>query len=218
MTYDFNYQSSRVFKEEVMLLPGDTLITECYYNSSHNTKPTTGGLTTKEEMCLAFLSYYPRTKLFSCLSEPKFEDIMTTVGVTDVEHTMMRKTTSEQPEENMTEGKKDRSTTQELQDIKFSDYYHTVRIKAPEEYLNLSMHDILFDDAMWQDPMTADAFQRLATSGVHKVNCGINGQNGLEEKVKLVPYPSYRSRRHRQDRCTKLSGKSSVYTPVLSQS
>ncbi|KAK8380027.1 hypothetical protein O3P69_016584 [Scylla paramamosain] len=219
LKYDFNYQSTRVFKEEVTLLPGDTLITECYYNSSQRTKPTSGGLSTKDEMCLAFFSYYPRTSFFSCLSEPKFDGIIAAVGVTDVAHDRMgqrfrkrKKTTIEQPEENMTE-RKERDMTQELKETKFSDFYHTLKITAPEEYQNLTMHDILYNEATWQDPMVADSFQRLATSGIHNVICSTNGQNAGVEISKQVPYPSYKSRRHRPDRCSQLGGGSSVFIP-----
>jgi hypothetical protein len=32
--YDFNYQQSRTLKEEITILPGDELLTECEYDTS----------------------------------------------------------------------------------------------------------------------------------------------------------------------------------------
>nr|CAD7450704.1 unnamed protein product [Timema bartmani] len=66
--YDFNYQQSRTLQTEVLVLPGDELITECAYQTVNRTEPTLGGYSTKQEMCLAFLLYYPRTSMASCLS------------------------------------------------------------------------------------------------------------------------------------------------------
>ena len=34
-----------------------------------------GGLSTSEEMCLAFLYYYPRTSIGQCISEPLYTEV-----------------------------------------------------------------------------------------------------------------------------------------------
>lgn len=66
--YDFDYQEQRLLKEERTIKKGDSLITDCYYDSSQRTKVTYGGLSSREEMCLSFLLYYPRKPLTACLS------------------------------------------------------------------------------------------------------------------------------------------------------
>ncbi|CAG2069210.1 unnamed protein product, partial [Timema podura] len=38
--YDFNYQQSRTLQTEVLVLPGDELITECVYQTVNRTEPT----------------------------------------------------------------------------------------------------------------------------------------------------------------------------------
>lgn len=38
--YDFNYQQSRILKDEMTILPGDSLITECYYDASKQNAPS----------------------------------------------------------------------------------------------------------------------------------------------------------------------------------
>nr|CAD7415206.1 unnamed protein product [Timema cristinae] len=79
--YDFNYQQSRTLQTEVLVLPGDELITECAYQTLNRTDPTLGGYSTRQEMCLAFLLYYPRTSMASCLSMTPVKYFFETFGV-----------------------------------------------------------------------------------------------------------------------------------------
>ncbi|XP_070555178.1 DBH-like monooxygenase protein 1 homolog [Ptychodera flava] len=67
-SYDFNLQEMRHLKESVVIQPGDRLLTECTYNTMDRSTMTFGGLSTKEEMCLHFLYYYPRIQLPRCES------------------------------------------------------------------------------------------------------------------------------------------------------
>ncbi|XP_076307684.1 DBH-like monooxygenase protein 1 isoform X2 [Tachypleus tridentatus] len=69
--YDFNYQEYRYLPEEVTILPGDHLTVECVYDSTSRQTTTFGGFSTKDEMCLAFLLYYPKTNLSMCFSSPR---------------------------------------------------------------------------------------------------------------------------------------------------
>jgi hypothetical protein len=64
--YDFNFQEVRHLPQEVIVKKGDDLIVECTYNTEELDDFTKGGLRTQEEMCLAFLSYYPDINLRSC--------------------------------------------------------------------------------------------------------------------------------------------------------
>ncbi|XP_063401020.1 DBH-like monooxygenase protein 1 [Mytilus trossulus] len=73
--YDFNYQDIRVLKEEREVKRGDSFIVECTYDSSRRNKPTIGGLSTQEEMCVSFLYYYPRTTMSLCLGLPVYDQI-----------------------------------------------------------------------------------------------------------------------------------------------
>jgi hypothetical protein len=56
--YDFNYQE--FVPVNVTVLPGDALRLDCTYNSMSRTEPTELGLRTRNEMCLAFIQYYPK--------------------------------------------------------------------------------------------------------------------------------------------------------------
>ncbi|XP_022247444.1 DBH-like monooxygenase protein 1 [Limulus polyphemus] len=68
--YDFNYQEYRYLPEEVTILPEDHLTVECVYDSTSRQTTTFGGFSTKDEMCLAFFFYYPKTNMSFCLSSP----------------------------------------------------------------------------------------------------------------------------------------------------
>lgn len=79
--YDFNYQQSRILLHETKILPGDGLIMECTYNTKNRIKPTFGGYSTKQEMCLAFVVHYPRTELDGCVSMPPIRYFFENLGV-----------------------------------------------------------------------------------------------------------------------------------------
>lgn len=79
--YDFNYQQSRALSQDVIILPGDALVTECTYSTLNRNKPTLGGYSTKEEMCLAFVLHYPRTELAGCYSMSPIKYFFQNLGV-----------------------------------------------------------------------------------------------------------------------------------------
>ncbi|VEN34259.1 unnamed protein product [Callosobruchus maculatus] len=79
--FDFNYQQSRRLSQDIPVLPGDGLITECTYNTEDRSAPTVGGYSTKEEMCLAFILHYPRTELAGCYSMPPVKYFFEALGI-----------------------------------------------------------------------------------------------------------------------------------------
>ena len=84
--YDFNFQASRVPQPgRGKVLPGDELILECEYSTKSRQTPTFGGLSTREEMCLGFILYYPRSALADCRSLPTLETTMKAFGIQKVQ-------------------------------------------------------------------------------------------------------------------------------------
>ncbi|CAL1540452.1 unnamed protein product [Lymnaea stagnalis] len=71
--YDFNYQEMRVLKEERTIKAGDSLITDCDYDSTSHKDITYGGLPSTSEMCQAFLLYYPKVALSRCVSRIRYK-------------------------------------------------------------------------------------------------------------------------------------------------
>ncbi|XP_047228295.1 dopamine beta-hydroxylase [Girardinichthys multiradiatus] len=66
--FSTEYQTIRVLRKMINILPGDVLITKCTYNTEDRSKPTVGGFGIMEEMCVNYIHYYPRTQLELCKS------------------------------------------------------------------------------------------------------------------------------------------------------
>lgn len=63
--FEYGYQYSKNLNS-IQLLPGDKLITTCEYDTSNDTKPVPGGLSSREEMCFAWVDYYPANAILAC--------------------------------------------------------------------------------------------------------------------------------------------------------
>ncbi|XP_064083982.1 MOXD1 homolog 1-like [Macrobrachium nipponense] len=83
LNYDFNFQETRNLKEELVVLPGDSLIVECGLDSTSRSGPTFGGFGAYQEMCHSILYYYPRVDLTSCFSELSAKSLFDALGIED---------------------------------------------------------------------------------------------------------------------------------------
>ncbi|KAK5084858.1 hypothetical protein LTR70_007753 [Exophiala xenobiotica] len=63
--FEYGYQFSKSL-DSVKLLPGDKLITTCEYDTSNDTEPVPGGLPSEDEMCFAWVDYYPANSVLAC--------------------------------------------------------------------------------------------------------------------------------------------------------
>ncbi|MEQ2309834.1 hypothetical protein AMECASPLE_002582, partial [Ameca splendens] len=68
--YNFDMQEIVNLGSIKTIKPDDEIIVECTYNTADRTKTTLMGLSTTDEMCLAFLFYYPAINITSCTSRP----------------------------------------------------------------------------------------------------------------------------------------------------
>jgi hypothetical protein len=69
--YDFNYQNADFMDPEFDLRPGDFLKTVCKYTSTSRTSTVVGGIGTTDEMCMNYLTYYPKNPnipMTNCMS------------------------------------------------------------------------------------------------------------------------------------------------------
>ena len=68
-SFNFNYPRASVPATRV-IKPGDELITTCTYNTVERSNVTTMGLGSQDEMCYAYVSYWPRLPnlLSACMS------------------------------------------------------------------------------------------------------------------------------------------------------
>ncbi|KAG5279513.1 hypothetical protein AALO_G00078590 [Alosa alosa] len=81
--YDFEYQEVKNLGKTKTLQMGDTLLVECTYDTANRTGFTWGGLGTQDEMCLAFLFYYPASNLTNCVSFPNMDALKTNLGASN---------------------------------------------------------------------------------------------------------------------------------------
>ncbi|XP_030051078.1 DBH-like monooxygenase protein 1 isoform X2 [Microcaecilia unicolor] len=82
--FDFNFQEYQLLQEERTILPGDNLVTECRYTTRGRSRMTWGGLSTRDEMCLSYLLYYPKINLARCESIPEIKEQLQFIGVKEI--------------------------------------------------------------------------------------------------------------------------------------
>ncbi|XP_053150205.1 DBH-like monooxygenase protein 2 isoform X1 [Hemicordylus capensis] len=78
--YDFNLQETRGLKNVIVFKPGDEFLVECRYQTLDRRELTFGGPSTLNEMCLAFLFYYPRNNISSCMGYPNIQHVAQELG------------------------------------------------------------------------------------------------------------------------------------------
>ncbi|XP_056150518.1 DBH-like monooxygenase protein 2 homolog [Lampris incognitus] len=75
--YNFEMQQITALGSIKTLKQGDELLVECTYNTTSRTGFTKMGFATTDEMCLAFLFYYPAIDISTCVSHPNMEYVKT---------------------------------------------------------------------------------------------------------------------------------------------
>ncbi|RWS27720.1 Dopamine beta-hydroxylase-like protein [Leptotrombidium deliense] len=66
--YSTHFQEIRILKRPVHFVPGDALINVCEYDTQLRENITLGGYGIKDEMCVNYMHYYPKTTLEVCKS------------------------------------------------------------------------------------------------------------------------------------------------------
>nr|XP_053647657.1 DBH-like monooxygenase protein 1 [Cherax quadricarinatus] len=197
MNYDFNYQQSRVLEQELTILPGDTLIAECGYDSTGITTPTFGGARTSDEMCLVYLSYYPQIQLDHCQSQPTLGTILNSLGLKKVIDNSDKKInfyhTKEIDEEQETRMVHDLlKGNLELPNISYDFHLNlkSVIVQQLDALRNTSLYDILYSNATWQDEQLVTSFQDQVSYDIHKIFCHYMGKP-IVDGEELCSYPDF---------------------------
>jgi len=63
---NYNFNNQRFIPISFDILPGDQLITRCVWSSTHKNVTTFGGESTRDEMCIQAILYYPSAKRRYC--------------------------------------------------------------------------------------------------------------------------------------------------------
>lgn len=66
--YSPHFQIIKLLPRPVHILPGDSMVIECEYNTEKRSNATIGGFAITDEMCVSYLHYYPNTNLEVCKS------------------------------------------------------------------------------------------------------------------------------------------------------
>ncbi|XP_055389701.1 tyramine beta-hydroxylase [Condylostylus longicornis] len=73
--YSHHFQEIRNLRYKPRVLPGDALVTTCYYNTEGYQNTTLGGFSISDEMCVNYIHYYPATNLEVCKSSVSEETL-----------------------------------------------------------------------------------------------------------------------------------------------
>lgn len=79
-TFDSKQQSFRLIKHRHNISCWDELLLECSYDSSKETRPTVGGWTHYDELCRAYVLYYPRKQIEGCMSWSNYDQLLNGQG------------------------------------------------------------------------------------------------------------------------------------------
>ncbi|XP_042880664.1 DBH-like monooxygenase protein 1 isoform X2 [Penaeus japonicus] len=218
MSYDFNYQQARVLKEEMKIMPGDSLIVKCGYDSTKRKMPTFGGFSTEDEMCLAFLTYYPRANLSGCYSRPDMALVFDTFGIQDLfdndmnifnDQSFSEEYINEELENTSLARMKDR--VNKPSDIHLGNIYRYIIAKAPQRYFNTSFYEILHDKTTWQDAHMISTLQEMIVYGQHEPSCENHGRILVDGLPKKVKYPNFIALQREEQQCTLAEKDTEVY-------
>ncbi|KNC32203.1 MOXD1-like protein 1, partial [Lucilia cuprina] len=197
--YDYNYQQVRQLENETVVLPGDYIITDCAYETSSRKRPTFGGYSTKQEMCLSFITYYPRIELAGCYSMTPVREFFETFGVyqfyslnmTDVENLF-------------------------LYNGNVLDYIpNTIYAKTKPNRVNMTEEDILYEESLlnkliisdpvefhdrtflshlnqlpWSEPLFTKRVEQSMINGKHMTFCRVSN-DAVSIPSEIIRYPNF---------------------------
>lgn len=66
--YDPHHQPTEILTVPMRLMPGDQLLTSCIYDTSGEKEPVHWGQTAKDEMCFAYIYFYPAMYSIGCFN------------------------------------------------------------------------------------------------------------------------------------------------------
>ncbi|KAK7083170.1 DBH-like monooxygenase protein 1 [Halocaridina rubra] len=218
MNYDFNFQQSRILRKEVTLMPGDTFIAECGYDSRERNVPTFGGFGTEEEMCLGFIYYYPRVNLAICSSRPTDEDLFSALGIQDIYRSPPGKSKEGTDEEycayyryginleeetKLAEAMSSGDFDNQLRNIDLAQVFRTVIIQEPEVYRNQSLYDVVTSEKTWENVEHVRKLQDMVINGDHKPQCSLRQDaRSFKKKQSIMAYPTFTPLPATVDKCS----------------
>ncbi|KAK7083169.1 octopamine biosynthetic process [Halocaridina rubra] len=211
MNYDFNFQQSRILREEVTLMPGDSLITECGYDSRGRNVPTFGGYATKDEMCQGFLYYYPRGYMDVCCSRPANEVLLSTLGIQDILYNDPQEQSKGDTDEYGINLKEETKLAEAMRSgeyhsqLRYSDHTQFLRyliIQEPEAYRNQSLYELITSEKTWENVEFVRKLQDIVINGDHIPLCSLSQDAPpLKKSPSVMAYPTFTPLPATADKC-----------------
>lgn len=199
-SYDARYQQSRIVPGGRKFMKGDSLITECTYDSTSRNKPILGGYSASQEMCLSFILYYPRTELAGCYSMTPVKEFFETFGVkefyglnfTQVENIFLSSGSMEQlPPLSQTE---DDVREEELKPVQGDDQgvglMKELVIWEPSEFRNKSFMAHL-NEMPWAETLLTEQIEKSLYKGMHMTFCK-KRDDTWGVPITIESYPHYK--------------------------
>ncbi|XP_066941219.1 MOXD1 homolog 1-like [Macrobrachium rosenbergii] len=198
LNFDFNFQETRTLKEELVVLPGDSLITECGLDSTSRNVPTFGGFGSYQEMCQTLLYYYPRVDLVTCGSELSTKSLFYALGIKDTRTQPGQKLGSLneygidlEAETKLAEGLKAGRVESKVQKTGLFNLLHDIIVKTPAKYENRSLFDIVNSAETWKEESVVQRLKAVSVKGEHKQQCGLKTTyRGSRDEV-TISYPEF---------------------------
>ncbi|XP_022225581.2 MOXD1 homolog 1 isoform X1 [Drosophila obscura] len=197
--FDYRYQQVHQLANETIVLPGDYIITDCAYETIERKRPTFGGYSTKQEMCLSFITYYPKIELAGCYSMTPVQEFFAMFGVsqffslnmTDVENLFLYNG-------NLLDYIPERATS-----------------KARKNHLNMTVEDLLYEESLlnklvisdpvelhdrtflyhlnqlpWSEPLFTKRVEQELITGKHMTFCRVSNDS-ISIPPEIIIFPNF---------------------------
>ncbi|EDW61204.1 MOXD1 homolog 1 [Drosophila virilis] len=199
--YDYKYQQFHQLANETVVLPGDFIITDCAYDTTHRKRATFGGYSTKHEMCLSFITYYPKIELAGCYSMTPVREFFEMFGVnqfyslnmTDVENLFLYNGNLLDYMPNTIYAKtKPNQTNMSAEDIVVEgSLLNKLLISDPVEF-----HDRTFlshiNQLPWSEPLFTKRVEHAMITGKHMTFCRVSNES-MSIPSEIIRYPNFTS-------------------------
>uniref|UniRef100_A0A6P4EPV5 MOXD1 homolog 1 n=1 Tax=Drosophila rhopaloa TaxID=1041015 RepID=A0A6P4EPV5_DRORH len=198
--YNYKHHYIHEFANETVVLPGDYLITDCSYDTKHRKRPTFGGYSMKDEMCLAFITYYPKVELSGCYSMTPVREYFEMFGVyqfyslnmTDVENLFLNN--DEYINYNIT-------NTMNRETIPIFGNNSKENVMNQESLLNkliisepVEFHDRTFlshlNQLPWYDPLFTKRVEQDFINGKHMTFCRVSNDS-ISIPTEIIRFPVF---------------------------
>ncbi|XP_017062155.1 MOXD1 homolog 1 [Drosophila ficusphila] len=196
--YDSRHQQVHQLAHETVVLPGDYLITDCSYETQHRKQPTFGGYSTKEEMCLIFITYYPKIDLSGCYSMTPVREFFEMFGVnqfyllnmTDVENLFLYNGDDIQYITHKMSANAKSKYWNSTEDITYQgSLLNKLIISEPFEFKNRTFLSHL-KQLPWHDPLLTKSVQHKFITGKHMTFCSASNDS-ISIASEIIQFPSF---------------------------